>query len=82
MIARIKQIAAMEGVSERMAEKGLETSLVFPGDRAELPLHPEVFRITSYNVCYTKLLRLEFNKIAFLGPIQRVAVDAGLQIVV
>ncbi len=35
--------AAMEGVSERMAEKGLETSLVFPGDRAELPLHPELF---------------------------------------
>ncbi len=34
---------AMERVSERIAEKGLETRFVFPGDRAELPLHPELF---------------------------------------
>ena len=36
-----------------------EGALLFDGTIYNITLHKRVFRITSYNVCYTKLLRTE-----------------------
>ena len=53
-----KVIPQYAGMSfERLGIDGLQWPCKTPEDPGTPILHKEKFRITSYNVCYTKLLR-------------------------